>query len=140
MQILKTLIIGFLSALSAPGWAQISVQVNVPGLIQMAPPPPRYEAAPRLLANQVWVPGRWNWIGNQYVWQRGHSERARTDYVYAPGRWVPADGGWRWSDEKWSKKSQHARARHFEDKRSKHGRQGMGSDHCPPGQAKKGRC
>lgn len=140
MQFFKPLVVVCLSAVHASGWAQVSVQINVPGVIQVAPPPPRYEAAPRILSNQVWVPGRWNWSGQQYVWQRGHSERMRPDYVYAPGRWVAADGGWRWSDETWTNKKQHKQARKHDGGDRRFDRYNTGDQHCPPGQAKKGRC
>lgn len=140
MQVSKLLLTVCLATASVSGWAQVSVQINVPGLVQVAPPPPRYEASPRLQPDQIWVPGRWEWTGREYVWQRGHSERARADYVYAPGRWVPADGGWRWSDEKWSKKTKRVKAYQHDQRYSNHDRDEGGGGHCPPGQAKKGRC
>jgi hypothetical protein len=140
MRIFTSVVFVCLNVVSASGWAQISVQINAPGLIQVAPPPPRHEPAPRMLPNQIWVPGRWMWSGQQYVWQRGRSERARPDYAYSPGRWYAANEGWRWSDERWTKKKQHVKERKHEGNRSGFDGRDTGGDHCPPGQAKKGRC
>ena len=71
------------SALSAS--AQVSVNINVPGLIQVAPPTPRYEPMPGPRSGQVWVPGHWQWGGRDYVWRGGYWQTARPDYAYAPG-------------------------------------------------------
>lgn len=137
-----------LSSASFVTLAQVSININVPGLIQAAPPPPRYEAVPRAVQGQVWVPGRWAWDDREYAWRRGQWQPARTDYVYAPGRWVAADGGWRWSGEQWQRRSE-GRGKRHDDRRERRDddrydgdrgdRQGSG-EHCPPGQAKKGRC
>jgi hypothetical protein len=124
------------SAFSAT--AQVNIQINVPGIVQVAPPPLRYEAVPRARPGQVWVPGRWAWNERDYVWYGGHWQQARPDYVYAPGRWVQAGGGWRWVDDQWKPgKRKHDQHGHDHDHG---GGGGGGGEHCPPGQAKKGRC
>lgn len=102
--------------------AQVSVNINVPGVIAVAPPAPRYEAIPGPRSGQVWIHGHWYWGNNDYVWRPGRWERARPDYDYAQGRWVRADGGYRWVEGDWKPRGGH------------------GNGHCPPGQAKKGRC
>jgi hypothetical protein len=107
--------------------AQVSVNINVPGIIAVAPPAPRYEVMPAPRAGQVWIQGNWYWGSNDYAWRPGRWEPARPDYDYAPGRWVRADGGYRWVEGSWKSKG-------------KGGGGGHGADHCPPGQAKKGRC
>jgi hypothetical protein len=117
-----TCVAAALSPLAAT--AQVSVNINVPGLITVAPPPPRYEPMPPPRGGQVWVPGHWTWQHNDYAWRPGVWQQARPDYDYAPGRWVQADGGYRWVEGSWKSK----------------GKGGHGNDHCPPGQAKKGRC
>jgi len=104
MRLFHSLALVCLAVATTPGWTQVSVHINVPGIVQMAPPPPRYEAVPRGAPNQVWVPGRWAWNDRQYAWQPGHLQRARIDYMYAHGQWIPADGGWRWSEETWRPK------------------------------------
>lgn len=116
--------------------AQVSININVPGLVSVAPPPPRAERVPAPRRGEVWVPGRWQWTGNDYDWRGGYWERARPDYAYAPGRWVRADGGWRWVEGDWKRK---AKAKHKAEHRG-HDDDRHGGGHCPPGQAKKGRC
>ena len=119
--------------------AQVNIQINVPGIVQVAPPPLRYEAVPLARPGQVWVPGRWAWNERDYVWRGGHWQEARPDYVYAPGRWVQAGGGWRWVDDQWKPgKRKHDKHDRHEGHESHHDHDGGG--HCPPGQAKKGRC
>jgi hypothetical protein len=143
MRLFHLLILVCLAAAITPGWAQVSIHINVPGLVQSTPPPLRYEAVPRSAPNQVWMPGHWAWNDRQYAWQPGHLQRARIDYIYAPGRWMPADGGWRWSEETWRPKSKQRRDRQDErEDRSRNEHRIDDSDryHCPPGQAKKGRC
>ena len=105
--------------------AQVSVNINVPGIIAVAPPAPRYEVVPAPRSGQIWIQGNWTWGSNDYVWRPGRWEPARPDYDYAPGRWVKADGGYRWVEGNWKSKGKGG---------------GHGPDHCPPGQAKKGNC
>ncbi len=116
-----------LAASALPAAAQVSININVPGIVQVAPPAPRYEAMPGPRAGYVWVPGRWHWNDRAYVWRAGHWVTARPDYTYAPGRWIQAEGGWRWVEGDW---------RRAERPHQDH----PGGGHCPPGQAKKGRC
>ena len=109
--------------------AQVSISVQVPGIVQVAPPPPRMERMPSIAPDHVWVPGNWQWHDGRYIWRNGHTVVARPDYMYAPGQWVAADGGWRWNEGGWKQKG------------GKHTRHDDGPQgHCPPGQAKKGRC
>jgi len=141
---------GALSLLAAPigANAQVSVNINVPGLVMVAPPPPRYEAPPPPRGGYVWVPGRWAWDGRAYEWRRGSWRPARAGYAYAPGRWVEDRGGWRWTEGDWRRREarrdrewddghrRHDRDDHRHGKRHGHDR----GDFCPPGQAKKGNC
>lgn len=134
-------------AIAAPLYAaaQVSVNINLPGIVTVAPPAPRYERVPPPRGGYVWVPGRWQWVDSAYAWRGGYWERARPDYAYVPGRWVRADGGWRWVEGDWKharkaqrryEREQERYERHYDDDRHGHGHGG----HCPPGQAKKGRC
>ncbi|ADU38168.1 YXWGXW repeat-containing protein [Variovorax paradoxus] len=133
--------------------AQVSVNINVPGLVMVAPPPPRYEAPPPPRGGYVWVPGRWAWDGRAYAWRRGDWRPARAGYAYAPGRWVEDRGGWRWTEGDWRRREARREARrdwgdgprrHDRDDRGHgHGHRGHDRDRgdfCPPGQAKKGNC
>lgn len=77
-----------LLGISPAATAQVSVNINVPGLVITAPPAPRYEAPPAPRGGFVWVPGRWAWNGHDYVWRPGRWAKARAGYDYAPGRWI----------------------------------------------------
>jgi len=134
MKVSALLAAAVLVASALPAAAQVSVQINVPGLIQVAPPAPRYEPMPGPRPGQVWVPGHWQWNERAYVWRSGYWQAARPDYAYAPGRWVQADGGWRWMEGDWRR----AEPPRHADRDDHPG--GGGGYHCPPGQAKKGRC
>lgn len=115
--------------------AQVSVNINVPGLITVAPPAPRYEVVPAPRAGFVWVPGHWQWNHGAYAWRGGYWEQGRPDYAYAPGRWVQVNGGWRWVEPNWKHAGKHKHKGHDHGDDDHHG-----GYHCPPGQAKKGRC
>ena len=129
------------SATSAAALSQVSININVPGFVQIAPPSPRYEAVPRPLRGQVWVPGRWVWNEREYVWRAGLWQSERPDYVYAPGRWVTGDGGWRWAEDQWRRRPDaHRRHKEGDRQESEDDERHDDARHCPPGQAKKGRC
>ena len=136
MRIVTFALAALAAAATLPALGQVNININVPGLVQVAPPPPRYEVMPGPRPSQVWVPGRWVWNERDYVWQSGLWQQARPDYVYAPGRWVQANGGWRWVDDQWKPGKPPKHDKH--DKHDNHGHDD--GTHCPPGQAKKGRC
>lgn len=153
MRIPTLLLAATLVAFTLPATAQVSVNIQLPGLIQVAPPPPRYERVPVQRAGQAWVPGHWQWNERAYAWRQGYWQQARPDYIYAPGRWVRADGGWRWADGDWRRAPKYKNKRSKRDHRDReerhehrqrydrdHGGPPGGGYHCPPGQAKKGRC
>ncbi len=123
--------------------AQVNINVQLPGLVSIAPPPPRFEAAPGPRPGQIWIPGHWQWNERAYAWRPGYWQAARPDYAYAPGRWVQVDGGWRWMEGGWQPHRREERRerrrdddRYERDDRDEH----HGGGFCPPGQAKKGRC
>jgi hypothetical protein len=147
--ITKLLLAATMAASALPALAQVSVNINVPGVIQMAPPAPRYESLPRPRSGQIWVPGHWQWNERAYAWRPGYWQAARPNYAYAPGQWVQADGGWRWRDGDWRRAERRAERREerWEERREDRYRHRHddrddrhGGYHCPPGQAKKGNC
>ena len=144
MHLNTLLLAGAMAAASFSAAAQVSVNIQVPGVVMVAPPQPRVEYAPPPRTGHVWVPGHWEWHGGRYDWRGGYWQQARPDYVYAPGRWVRADGGWRWAEPDWkpSRKHKHKHHDHDDDRHDRHHGQNVdhGGSHCPPGQAKKGRC
>ena len=141
--------LSLLAAVPIGANAQVSVNINVPGLVMQAPPPPRYEALPPPRGGYVWVPGRWAWDGRAYAWRRGDWRPARAGYAYAPGRWVEDRGGWRWTEGDWRRREARREMRREREWNDDHGRHDRGHRHghdrdrgdfCPPGQAKKGNC
>jgi len=116
---------GAFSALPLSALAQVSVNINVPGVIAVAPPRPRVEYIPAPRPGQVWVQGNWYWHEGDYAWRPGYWQRARPDYAWAPGRWVPVGGGYRWVEGNWKphKKDKHYKHydRHDDDHGHKHG-------------------
>ena len=141
---------GALSILASPiaANAQVSVNINVPGLVMTAPPPPRYEPLPPPRGGFVWGPGRWAWDGRAYGWRPGGWQPERAGYAYAPGRWVEDRGGWRWTEGDWRRQEARREARREREWEDDHRRHDGGHRHghdrdrdfCPPGQAKKGNC
>jgi hypothetical protein len=85
------------AVVSTPAAAQVSLQV------QVAPPPPRFEAAPAPRRGYVWVPGYWDWRRGHHVWTNGHYERARAGYVYAPTQWVQRGDRWEMQRGSWQR-------------------------------------
>lgn len=137
MKVISLVFAAVLVAAAVPATAQVSININVPGLVEVAPPAPRYERMPGPRPDQVWVPGHWRWTGRDYAWRGGYWQKARPYYAYAPGEWVRADGGWRWRDGSW----QQAKNKKHRDDNDYHKDKDKGDGyHCPPGQAKKGRC
>jgi hypothetical protein len=82
----------------APAQAQVSVGVR----IGIAPPPLRIDPPHRHRHGYIWIPGFWNWNGQQHVWIDGYWEIARPGYAYVPARWVAVDGQWVFYPGYWS--------------------------------------
>jgi hypothetical protein len=87
--------------------AQVGVSVNVPGLQirvgHTAPPRLRHERVPpRPYRDAVWIPGSWDWSGNQWVWISGRWERAQRRGTWVQARYVREGDGWRYEPAHWS--------------------------------------
>ncbi len=87
-----------LCAVSAPVQAGTTATL----VIQTAPPPLRYEVLPPARPGKVWVPGHWEWRGDQYVWVNGYWIKSRPGYVYSPPVWVEINGQWHWRQGGWN--------------------------------------
>lgn len=104
----KTLLgLGFVAALAGgcavhgSGGAYVSGPSVAVVEVDSAPPPPRhvqYETRPGF----IFIEGRWNWSGGQWVWVDGYYERERAGYVYAPGRWEPRGSRHVWVEGRWN--------------------------------------
>jgi hypothetical protein len=90
--------------MSAPAFAytSVSVQVGVPATVYVAPPPPpAYEYTPAARRGHVWVPGHWEWRGNDHVWVQGHFLRARPGHYYSQPQWVQHGDRWGYRGGGW---------------------------------------
>lgn len=96
--ILGSLVAATLAAIPAAARTSVDFVVNV------GPPPLRYEYVPAPRVGYVWVPGYWDWRYGGYRWVRGHWSRHRAGHFYEPVRWVGyggryyRQGGWRDAD------------------------------------------
>ena len=64
-------------------------------VVQAAPPPPLYEAAPAARAGYIWTPGYYEWRGDRYVWTSGRWLETRQGYAWQQPRWQQrGDGSW----------------------------------------------
>src|SRR5215471_3564890 len=67
---------------------------------RQAPPPPRVERVePR--RGQVWIPGRYEWRDNRYLWAGGRWEREQPGRRWHPGRWQWQGNGYAWIEGEW---------------------------------------
>ena len=82
------------------GGAYVSAPVAVVE-VESEPPPPRvvhYDTRPGF----IYIEGRWNWSGGQWVWMDGYYERERVGYSYAPGRWERRGRRHVWVEGRWN--------------------------------------
>jgi hypothetical protein len=89
----KTLLGAIVAASSLIAMVPTAANAQYTARVATAPPPPLQEAAPVPRRGQVWVPGHYQWRGNQHVWQRGHWVNERQGYAYQEPRWVQRGNG-----------------------------------------------
>ena len=99
---MKKLIVGsFVAAVLAATAFPAAARTNVDLIVNVGPPPVRYEPvfAPRV--GFLWVPGYWDWRHGRHHWVRGHYLRHRPGYVYEPARWAERGGRWHYAPPLW---------------------------------------
>jgi hypothetical protein len=75
-----------------------------PAVATMAPPAPIAEVRPRIpVTGAVWIPGRWEWTGAQYVWVAGQWSAPRRGFTWVDGRWLKKGGQWYYVAGHWTK-------------------------------------
>jgi hypothetical protein len=77
------------------GW--ISIQAGP----AVAPPPPPPEPVVQPRPGFIWVPGNYEWRGDQYVWLAGRWEPGRPSEAWHPGRWERHGNHWVWRHGGW---------------------------------------
>ena len=82
--------IALLSLCALAPTAQAATSATI--VIQTAPPPVHYEAAPRARRGMVWVPGHWEWRHDRYRWIDGYWLKARPGYRYNAPQWRERGG------------------------------------------------
>ncbi len=93
------------SAQAAPH-ATVVIQAGAPVLVPAqyyAPPPPRYEAAPRPRRGMVWEAGHWEWRGHRYAWVPGRWLQARPGYAYRQPHWQRHGDRWMMQRGDWDR-------------------------------------
>ena len=75
--------------------------------VQIAPPAPRYEAAPAPRRGMVWTPGHWEWRQKRHVWVPGVWLKARPGYAYTQPTWQEHNGRWDWRGGEWRRDNGH---------------------------------
>lgn len=76
------------------GWISLEAEPVV------APPPPRAEAV-EVRPGFIWIPGYYEWRGNQYAWVSGRWEQERSNERWLPGRWERHGNHWSWRQGGW---------------------------------------
>lgn len=95
--VLGSVVAAIIAGASLPSLARTHIDFHV----NVAPPPPRYEAVPAPRVGYVWAPGYWDWRHNRHYWVAGHYTRHRPGHYYAPVRWVHRDGRYYYSRAAW---------------------------------------
>jgi len=99
---MKKLVVASLVAATFAGAAfPAAARTNVDLIVNVAPPPARYEVVPAPHAGFAWVPGYWEWRHGRHFWVGGHYLRHRPGYVYEPARWIEHDGRWHYANPVW---------------------------------------
>ena len=67
------------------------------------PPRPLVEVAGATPgAGWVWIPGRYQWHPNGYLWENGHWDRIpRGKHRWERGHWAHSRRGWYWVEGRW---------------------------------------
>ncbi len=104
-QMFSSLGFGLLVALATPacvvhGSGGMTVHSDADVDVVQEPPAPRVEAPPPR-SGFVFVRGRWNWSGNQWVWMDGRWERERANMMWSEGRWEKRGTSWHWIEGTW---------------------------------------
>jgi hypothetical protein len=116
-----------------------SAQFRTPGVVfydaTPEPPPPQYESY-SVRPGFIWMTGRYDWRGGQWVWLGGHYERERVGYTYAPGRWQRRGNGHVWVEGEWrgggggrEQVRDHRQERHEERREERHEERRETRDH-----------
>ena len=88
----KNLISAVLAAASLGALVPVAANAQSYTIVRVAPPPAVAETVPAPRRGQVWIPGNYDYRGNQYVWVQGHWVRERAGYDWQESRWIERNG------------------------------------------------
>ena len=97
----KLIIAGVVAATFGAAALPAAAKTNVDFIVNVAPPPLRYEPVVVSRVGYVWVPGYWDWRHGRHYWVAGQYARHRAGYVYEPARWVENGGRWHYTRPVW---------------------------------------
>jgi WXXGXW repeat (2 copies) len=85
---------------------QTPYEAGPPGpYVNVAPPPPQYEAIPVAPAlGYVWIGGHWGWKLGRHVWIGGRWALPPHGHHWVPHRWEHGQGGWRHHPGHWRRR------------------------------------
>ncbi len=92
-----------LALMVASSFGVIAVPAQAEIIVEVAPPPLRYEVTPSPRRGYVWESGHWRWNGRRHVWVSGHWVRNRPGYAFYEPRWVERDGRWEYHSRRWDR-------------------------------------
>lgn len=73
-------------------------------VVEVAPPPLRYEVRPMAPGpGYAWIGGYWSWQLGRHVWIGGRWALPPSGRVWVPGQWHRQDRGWRWQRGYWGR-------------------------------------
>jgi WXXGXW repeat (2 copies) len=91
---------GLLSFVFAAGLTACTVTAQPVYDTDLEPPPPQYEQVVVQPGN-VWVEGRWEYVGGGWKWRPGHYEAERPGYAYRGGGWQRQGNRWHYTEGRW---------------------------------------
>ena len=100
----KTLISAVLAAASLGALVPVAANAQSYTILRVAPPAAVVETVPAPRRGQVWIPGNYDYRGNQYVWVQGHWVRERAGYDWQESRWIERNGEWRRLGGDWQRR------------------------------------
>lgn len=85
-------------------------------VVEEEPPPPR-QVYVDTRPGFVFIQGRWDRRGNQWVWRDGYWERERAGHMWVDGRWERRGRGHVWVEGSWRAGGRPARVQQRQDVR-----------------------
>ena len=89
-----------ISLAAAPGCVATTAK---PAYTVQEPPPAARSEQPRERVGMVWINGRWENVGNKWVWREGRLTREKPGHVWVQGRWKQHGNHYQWHPGHWER-------------------------------------